>query len=108
VIINPVEGGLFHHAVEFEDRLIPHYGRFTKIDRPRRLEHTWVSEYTRGLESIVAIDLLERDGKTEFILRHSGLPDDEMGHRHEAGWDWILSDFASQFESREATAHRAT
>ena len=48
LILNPVVDGLFYLAVKHEGRTWPHYGRFTQIDRPRLLEHTWMSEATKG------------------------------------------------------------
>jgi hypothetical protein len=39
----------------------PHYGRFIRLDRGRAIEHTWMSEATRGLEATVAIALTPRD-----------------------------------------------
>ena len=56
-IINPVVNGLFYHAVKHEGRSWPHYGRFIRLDRGRTIEHTWVSEATRGLETVVTITL---------------------------------------------------
>src|SRR6266853_925316 len=47
--------GLFYHAVKHEGRLWPHYGRFIRLDRGRAIEHTWMSEATKGLESVVTI-----------------------------------------------------
>ena len=32
-----------------------------------------------------------RGEQTEITLRHTGVPDDEMGHQHKDGWTWILS-----------------
>ena len=84
-IVNPVVDGLFYHAVKHEGRSWPHYGRFIRLDRGRAIEHTWVSEATRGLESVVTITLAPRDGATEVTLRHANLPDDEMG-RGPQGW----------------------
>jgi hypothetical protein len=57
VILNPVVDGLFYHAVEHEGRTWPHYGRFIRLDRPSRIEHTWVSEATKGVESVVTVTL---------------------------------------------------
>ena len=54
----------------FEDRKYPHYGRYLRIDRPRLLEFTWISEGTRGKESVVTIELVARGGKTELTLTH--------------------------------------
>ena len=54
-IVNPVVDGLFYHSVRHENRSWPHYGRFIRLERGRTIEHTWVSEATRGLESVVTI-----------------------------------------------------
>jgi uncharacterized protein YndB with AHSA1/START domain len=83
--------GLFYLAVKHEGRTWPHYGRFLEIDRPRRVEYTWVSEATQGVESVVTVSLPARADGTEITLRQSGVPDDEMGRRHKDGWSWILS-----------------
>jgi uncharacterized protein YndB with AHSA1/START domain len=99
VILNPVVGGLFYFAVKHEARTWPHYGRFMQIDRPRRVESTWVSEATKGLESIVLVTLEPRGEQTELTLRHSGVPDDQMGRQHKEGWSWILSMLAERLAS---------
>jgi uncharacterized protein YndB with AHSA1/START domain len=99
VILNPVVDGLFYHAVKYEGRTWAHYGRFLQIDRPRRVEHTWVSEATKGLESVVAVTF-EPCGEQTITLRHSGVPDDEMGRQHREGWTWILSALADRFVSQ--------
>jgi uncharacterized protein YndB with AHSA1/START domain len=91
VILNPAVDGLFYHAVKQQDRVWPHYGRFIQLDRPRKIEHTWVSEATRGVESTVTITLEPRGDQTEVTIHHAGVPDDEMGRKHKDGWTWILS-----------------
>jgi len=100
VILNPVVDGLFYHAVKHEGRTWPHYGRFLQIDRPRRVEYTWVSEATKGVESIVLFTLEPKGDHTEVTLRHSGVPDDDMGRQHKEGWTWVLSMLAERFTSR--------
>jgi uncharacterized protein YndB with AHSA1/START domain len=101
-ILNPVVDGLFYLAVKHENRIWPHYGRFTQLDRPRLIEHTWMSEGTKGAESVVTITLEPRGEETEFTLRHSGVPDDEMGRQHKQGWEWILSMLAQGLEARKS------
>jgi uncharacterized protein YndB with AHSA1/START domain len=96
-IMNPVVDGLFYLAVSHEGRTWPHYGRFLAIDRPRRLEYTWVSEATKGVESIVAVSFESHGEQTEVTLRHTGVPDDDMGRQHKEGWTWLLSTFAERF-----------
>jgi uncharacterized protein YndB with AHSA1/START domain len=99
-ILNPAVDGLFYFAVKHEGRTWPHYGRFLRIDRPRDIEYTWVSEATKGVESVVAVKFESRANQTEVTLRHSGVPDDEMGRQHKEGWAWVLSMVAERFVSR--------
>ena len=97
-IINLAVDGLFYHSVRHENRSWPHYGRFIRLDRGRAIEHTWVSEATRGLESVVTITLEPKDGGTDVTLRHANLPDDDMGHEHKGGWTWYLDALAQRFQ----------
>ncbi len=100
VILNPVVDGLFYHAVDHQGKTWPHYGRFITLDRPNKIEHTWMSEATKGHESVVTITLKADGNDTEITLNHSGIPDDEMGRSHEGGWTWILSMLAQRFEKK--------
>lgn len=104
VIVNLTVDGLFYLAPKHEGKVWPHYGRFIAIERPRMVEHTWVSEATKGLESIVTFTLEPRGEETEVTLRHSGLPDDEMGRQHKDGWTWVLSMLAEALASRRSAA----
>jgi uncharacterized protein YndB with AHSA1/START domain len=103
VILNPASpavDGLFYMAVDHEGRRWPHFGRFVKIERPHRVEYTWMSEATQGLESVVQVTFEAREQETEVTLRHSGVPDDEMGRRHGEGWGWVLSMLAERFAKK--------
>jgi hypothetical protein len=66
------------------------------------IEHTWMSEGTKGAESVVTITLEPRGEETEFTLRHSGVPDDEMGRKHKQGWEWILSMLAQGLAAKKS------
>ena len=96
-IMNPVADGLFYFAVKHEGKTWPHYGRFLLVDRPRRVDYTWVSEATKGVETIVTVTFGAHGEQTEVTLRHSGVPDDQMGRQHEEGWAWVLSMLAERF-----------
>ncbi|MBV9888235.1 MAG: SRPBCC domain-containing protein [Acidobacteria bacterium] len=91
VIVNVAVDGVFYLAVGHEAKMWPHYGRFVKLDRPNVVEHTWMSESTKGLESVVTLTLDRQGAGTLVTLRHSGVPDDEAGRKHKEGWDWVLS-----------------
>jgi hypothetical protein len=69
------------------------------IERPRRIEYTCVSEATKGVESVVLVTLEPHGEQTELVLRRSGVPDDEMGRRHQEGWTWVLSMLAERATS---------
>jgi uncharacterized protein YndB with AHSA1/START domain len=99
VIINATVDGLFYHCVRHEGRLWAHYGRFVRLDRPRVIEHTWVSEATRGIESTVTVTLEAIEGSTLLTLRHRDLPADDMGRRHEEGWTFVVQAIGQRFAS---------
>jgi uncharacterized protein YndB with AHSA1/START domain len=50
-LLNPTVDGFFYWTIKGT----PHYGRFTAVERPGRLEHTWMSPNTSGLESMVTV-----------------------------------------------------
>jgi uncharacterized protein YndB with AHSA1/START domain len=102
VILNPVVDGLFYHSVKHAGRSWPHYGRFIRLERGQTIEHTWVSEATRGLETVVTITLVSSTSGTEVTLRQANVPDDEMGRGHQEGWTWYLSTLAQRFEKAAA------
>jgi uncharacterized protein YndB with AHSA1/START domain len=102
VIFNPVVDGLYYLAIKHEGRVWPHYGRFTKMERPSVVEFTWMSEGTKGAESIVTVTLQQRGDQTDVTLRHAGVPDDELGHQHKEGWTWILNALADALAARRS------
>ena len=75
----------------------PHYGRFTIVDRPSKVQYTWMSIRTRGLESLVTVTFQKEGEDTLLTLRHENLPDDEHGRSHEKGWGYFLTQFAVRF-----------
>ncbi len=104
VILNPEVDGLFYFAVSHEGKPWAHYGRFLTIERPYRVEYTWMSEATKGCESVVAVTFETQGDQTAVTLRHSGVPDDPMGRQHEEGWAWILSMLDKRFTSGKPAA----
>ncbi len=93
LILNPKVDGFFYWLT----RGTAHYGRFTEMGRPDRMEHTWMSRYTLGEESTVTVTFKKRGGDTLMTLLHSGLPDTNEGRSHENGWNYFLDIFPKQF-----------
>jgi uncharacterized protein YndB with AHSA1/START domain len=99
LLLDPRVDGFFYWAV----RGTPHYGRFTKIERPGRIQHTWMSPNTLGQESTVAVTFEKKGKDTLMTLVHSGLPDTEGGRSHDKGWNYFLDIFPGQFMDASRT-----
>jgi uncharacterized protein YndB with AHSA1/START domain len=98
LILDARVDGLFYWLFANENgERKPHYGRFTVVDRPSKVQYTWMSLHTRGLESLVTVTFQIRGEGTLLTLRHENLPDDEHGRGHEKGWGYLLSRFAHPF-----------
>jgi uncharacterized protein YndB with AHSA1/START domain len=100
VILNPVVDGLYYFAVQHEGRTWAHYGRFLRLDRPRVIEQTWMSEATGGRESTLTATFEPGGDCARVTLRHTNLPDDVLGRQHEEGWTFVLGAIADRFGSR--------
>ena len=83
-----------------------HYGRFTEVQRPHRLQHTWVSPNTLGHESTVTVTFTRQGENTLMTLVHSGLPDHELARGHGSGWDNFLGVFREQFGDGSRKSYR--
>ena len=104
LIFNPSVDGLFYSLVKHQGSMHPHYGRFIRIERPYHIEHTWMSKGTKGEESVVSITLEPRGDDTEMTIRHSGVPDDELGRQHKDGWGFILAALAQGLAARRSAS----
>jgi len=101
-ILDAKVDGLFYWRL----RGISHYGRFTSMERPRRMEHTWVSPNTLGMESTVTVTFEKQGEDTRMTLVHAGLPDTEEARGHENGWNYFLDVFYEQFGSGSRRNYR--
>jgi uncharacterized protein YndB with AHSA1/START domain len=96
LIVNPKVDGLWYWLTLGGT---PHYGRFIEIDRPSRIQLSWMSRNTLGEESLVTVTFQQKGEGTLLTLLHSGLPNDAMAKAHEKGWNSIFDKFANIFVS---------
>src|SRR6202163_4812308 len=61
LLLNPHVDGFFYWLIQGTF----HYGRFTEVERPGRIQHTWMSRSTLGEESTVTVTF---QGKGEDTL----------------------------------------
>ena len=100
-IVNPAIDGLFYINMGPPMPLATHFGRFLRLDKPKLIEHTWASEGTLGAETLVRITLKAKGKATQFVLRHTGLPNVKSARAHEEGWGWIVGWLADGFAARK-------
>jgi uncharacterized protein YndB with AHSA1/START domain len=94
LIVNPKVDGLWYWLSLGGT---PHYGRFMEINRPGRIQHSWMSPNTLGMESIVTVTFEKKGEGTLMTLLHSGLPNDAMANAHDKGWNSIFDKFSNIF-----------
>ena len=92
-VLDPRVDGLFYWTI----RGTAHYGRFTDVEKPGLIRHTWMSPNTSGLESTVTVTFKQQKNATLMTLVHTGLPDTDGGRSHDKGWTYFLGMFFEQF-----------
>jgi uncharacterized protein YndB with AHSA1/START domain len=94
VALEPKVGKLF---CILEGRAPYVFGRVLKVVKGKQLQHTWMSRYTRGMDSTVTVDFKKHAAGTLMSLRHTGLPNDDYGRLHAAGWRQFLGMMEGHF-----------
>ncbi len=102
LILQPKVDGLFYWTLKGTS----HYGRFIEVERPNRIQHTWVSPNTLGEESTVTVTFRKQGEDTLMTLVHSALPDTEVARGHEKGWTYFLEIFREQFGTGSRREYR--
>jgi uncharacterized protein YndB with AHSA1/START domain len=73
-------------------------GVFMHVEAPAKLVYTWVWEppnENAGAETLVTVELFDKDGVTELVLTHERFPSSAMGEKHEHGWTGVLESLAA-------------
>jgi uncharacterized protein YndB with AHSA1/START domain len=100
LIFDPRVGALFYFVHSHEGSDIQHYGKFDVLERGKKAQYTWMSPYTRGLESLVTVTFTEKGGDTLVSLTHANLPDDDYGRAHDGGWSSYMNKVVAMFQKK--------
>ena len=87
-------GGRFRVAMRMPDGVHVASGVYREIERPRRLVFTWRWEGGEGPkegETLVTVELHDKDGATELVLTHERFADTDARDGHEQGWTSALT-----------------
>jgi uncharacterized protein YndB with AHSA1/START domain len=95
LILNPKKDEFFYWLIMGTS----HYGRFTKVERSKRIDHTWMSPNTLGEETSITVTFKKKGEGTLMTLLHSNIPDTEAGRSHKDGWNYFLDKLLGHFES---------
>lgn len=66
-------------------------GKYLEVDKPHKLVFSWSWDHDKTCDSLVSVVLTSKDGYTELVLTHSGLPTETAAQLHEEGWTGCLS-----------------
>jgi uncharacterized protein YndB with AHSA1/START domain len=93
-------GGSYRILMKGANQDYDHTGVYRVIDPPSKLVFTWISKGTDLAETLVTVELKERQSGTELTLTHERFPKPEKVRPHIDGWSEIVSLLAEHFEKR--------
>jgi uncharacterized protein YndB with AHSA1/START domain len=72
------------------------YGEYVEVKRPERLVYTfcWEGLPVAIADTLVTVELLDRDGATEVVVTHERQPSRGVREFHERGWTISLERLA--------------
>ncbi|MFE1596651.1 SRPBCC domain-containing protein [Nocardia sp. NPDC058705] len=86
VLMRPAVNEPLYFDTGSDDKRNPHYGRILLLEQNRRVEFTWVTAATDGVETVVAAEFLKQPRGIRLRLRHCGFPTAAIRDLHQQVW----------------------
>jgi uncharacterized protein YndB with AHSA1/START domain len=96
VVLDPRVGGRFRIVMTAPGATIVNSGEYLILDRPARLQFTWISSRWGPEETLVTVDLHQRDAQCELVLTHERFPLESSAKQLTVGWNQILEKLATR------------
>jgi uncharacterized protein YndB with AHSA1/START domain len=90
VSLEPQVGGRFRIVMTTPDGQIVNTGEFRVLQRPAKLQFTWVSSRWGYEETLVTVELYPREANCELVLTHERFPLEHSAEQLVTGWTQIL------------------
>jgi len=91
VLMEPRVNAPYFFETRYDGQRHPHYGRFLRLEPDRLVEMTWLTAAgTKGVETVVTVELTPRGEGTHVRLAHAGFADEESSKGHEEAWAGAL------------------
>jgi uncharacterized protein YndB with AHSA1/START domain len=97
VALEPRVGGHFRIVMTAPDAQIVNSGEFRVLQRPAKLQFTWVSSRWGDQETLVTVELYPREAHCELVLTHERFPPQHSAEQLLTGWTQILEKLGSKF-----------
>ncbi|MEU4321827.1 SRPBCC domain-containing protein [Nocardia fluminea] len=86
VLMRPAVNEPLYFDTGSPEKRNPHYGRILLLEPNRRIEFTWVTAATEGVETVVAAEFRKQPRGIRLRLRHSGFPTAAIRDLHQQVW----------------------
>ena len=102
VDLEPRVGGSFRIVMAAPGAKIVNTGQFRVLERPKKLQFTWISSRWAFQETLVTVELNRHEEQCELTLIHERFPMGHSSDQLEKGWSQILDKLAAHLP----TSHR--
>lgn len=94
VTLEPRIGGRFRIVMVLPQAEVVNWGKIVTLERPSKLQFTWMSSRWDNQETLVTVELREAGAQCELILTHERVPARHPADQLMSGWTAILENLA--------------
>ncbi len=101
VTLEPRVGGQFRIVMSAPGAQIVNRGKFRVLERPAKLQFTWISSRWAHQETLVTVELHARGTDCELVLTHERFPLEHSTEQLAKGWSQMLEKLENRLLSQK-------